>query len=325
MSLVNQSKDKSYVVSESKRLPSIGVSSCLMGQPVRFDGNHKKNNLVTEYLKDLFNLVSICPEVAIGMGVPRQPIRLMKTEKNTVRALGVRDHALDVTDELRNFADDISLTLATLSGYIFKKDSPSCGVFGVKLYGSEGMPAKTGRGIFSEQVLRANPNMPVEEEGRLNDLELKDNFIKRVSVYHGWQSRVLQGLTRHSFEEFHRIHKFTLLAHDQPCYRRFGKYVAGCTKNELNKRSEYYIAEFMDALKIIPTVDQNINVIMHIMGFLKRDITASDKAELVRTMEKYRVGAVSKDVPLTLIAHHLKNYPNQYLSSQHYLNYGMPI
>ncbi len=325
MSLVNQSKDESYVASESKRLPSIGVSSCLMGQPVRFDGNHKKNNLVTEYLKDKFNLVSICPEVAIGMGVPRQPIRLMQAEKNTVRALGVRDHTLDVTDELRNFAVDIAPTLATFSGYIFKKDSPSCGVFGVKLYETEGMSAKSGRGIFAEQVLRANPNMPVEEEGRLNDLELKDNFIRRVFIYHDWQSRVRQGLTCHSFEEFHRIHKFTLLAHDQHCYRQLGKYVAGCTKKELKKRSECYIAEFMNALKNIPTVDQNINVIMHIMGFLKRDLTSTDKAELVRTMNKYRVGDVSREVPLTLISHHLKNYPNQYLSSQHYLNHAMPI
>ncbi len=325
MSLVNQAIGQSYLMSESNGRPSIGVSSCLMGQPVRFDGNHKESHLVTEYLKDLFNLVPICPEVAIGMGVPRQPIRLMKREKGAVRALGVRDAALDVTDALRNFADDIAPTLATFSGYIFKKDSPSCGVFGVKLYGSEGMPAKKGRGIFAEQVLRANPNMPVEEEGRLNDLELKDNFIKRVFIYHEWQSRVRQGLSCHSFEEFHRIHKFTLLAHDQPCYRRLGKYVADGTKNELNKRSEYYIAEFMKALKIIPTVDQNINVIMHIMGFLKRDITASDKAELIRTIEKYRAGDVSKDVPLTLISHHLKNHPNHYLTSQHYLSHGMPI
>jgi uncharacterized protein YbgA (DUF1722 family)/uncharacterized protein YbbK (DUF523 family) len=325
MSSVNQSNDESNVVSESNSMPSIGVSSCLMGQPVRFDGNHKKNNLVTDDLKDMFNLVSICPEVAIGMGVPRQPIRLMKIEKNTVRALGVRDPALDVTDQLRNLAVDMAPTLATFSGYIFKKDSPSCGVFRVKLYGKEGMPDKSGRGIFSEQVLRGNPNMPAEEEGRLNNFELKDNFIKRVFIYHDWQSRVRQGLTCQSFEEFHRIHKFTLLAHDQACYRRLGKYVADSTNTELSKRSEYYITEFMNALKTIPTADQNINVIMHIMGFLKRNITASDKAELVRTMEKYRAGAVSKDVPLTLISHHLKNHPNQYLSSQHYLNHGMPI
>ena len=325
MSWVNQTNDESYLMSESNRRPSIGVSSCLMGQSVRFDGNHKKSNLVTEHLNDRFNLVPICPEVAIGMGVPRQPIRLMKRENGTVRAQGVRDSALDVTDQLRNFADDIAPTIATFSGYIFKKDSPSCGVFGVKLYGKEGMPARNGRGIFSEQVLLSNPNMPVEEEGRLNDLELRDNFIKRVSVYHDWQSRVRQGLTCHSFEEFHRIHKFTLLAHDQSCYRRLGKYVADCKKNELNKSSEYYIAEFMDALKVIPTVDQNINVIMHVMGFLKRDITSSHKAELIRAMEKYRTGDVSKDVPLTLISHHLKNHPNHYLASQHYLNHGMPI
>jgi len=325
MSLVNHSNDESHAVSGSSGRASIGVSSCLMGQSVRFDGNHKKNNLVTECLGDKFNLVSICPEVAIGMGVPRQPIRLMQTEKKTVRALGVRDPALDVTDELRNFAIDMAPTLASFSGYVFKKDSPSCGLFGVKLYDTEGMPGKNGRGIFSEQVLHANANMPVEEEGRLSNFDLKDNFIKRVFIYHDWQSRLRLGLTCQSFEEFHRIHKFTLLAHDQPCYRRLGKYVADCTTSELSKRSEYYITEFMNALKIIPTVDQNINVMMHIMGFLKRDITASDKAELLRTMEKYRVGVVSKDVLITLIRYHLKNHPNQYLSSQHYLNHGMPI
>ncbi len=311
-------------MNSSRKRPSIGVSSCLMGEQVRFDGNHKRNTFIVDQLKNRVDFISLCPEVAIGMGVPRQPIRLVKHE-NSVRAVGVRDNSLDVTEKLKQLADEMTPLSGTLSGYIFKKNSPSCGVFRVKIYNTSGFSGETGSGVFSSQVLSRYPNLPVEEEGRLNDPELRDNFLKRVFIYYNWQTRMSTEVTCKSFEDFHRIHKFTLLAHDQGCYRKLGKLVAGCTQKDLKERSESYITQFMSALKNIPTVSQNINVIMHIMGFLKNDLTSCDKKELVRAMDKYRIGDVSREVPLTLISHHLKNHPNQYLASQHYLSHDMLI
>jgi len=313
-----------HAIFKSDSVPSVGVSSCLLGQKVRYDAGHKKNAFITEDLNKILELVPLCPEVAIGMGVPRQPIRLIKTEKG-VRAQGARDPLLDVTDDLKGYARRIAPLVGTFSGYIFKKGSPSCGAYRVKVYNDKGIPCHTGEGVFTETVTRHYPNLPIEEEGRMNNPQLRGSFIKRIFIYHDWQSRIDKGLTIQLFQEFHRIHKFTLLAHDQKHYRDLGKMVAGCNQADLKAVSDDYIEKFMAALKNTPTPHQHINVLMRIIGFLKRQINPRDKVELLRAMQHYRDGKVSCEVPLTLIGHHLNNNPNAYLSTQHYLNHAMPL
>jgi len=311
-------------LSNNIKVPRIGVSSCLMGNNVRFDGGHKNNRFITVSLNDKFDLVPICPEVAIGLGVPREPIRLIKTE-DSIHARGVRNEKLDVTDDLKQYAGDIGPLLATLSGFIFKMGSPSCGLSRVKIYDLQGLLSQPGQGIFSEALSRAYPNMPVEEEGRLNNPELKDNFLQRVFIYNDWITRLHDGLTINSLEEFHRTYKFTLLAHDQARYRMLGRHVAQSSATDINNAGEYYISEFMKALKNITTPKTHTNTLLHIMGFLKHQIESSDKEELLQAIHNYHHGHIPRAVPLTLIGHHLRRHPDKYLSSQHYLKYPLPI
>jgi len=304
--------------------PRIGVSSCLMGQRVRYDGGHKKNPFISGPLANKFEIVPICPEVAIGMSIPREPIRLVNTGEG-IRARGLREPRMDVTDRLQHFAGNMVPLLKTLSGYVFKKDSPSCGVFRVKIYDEDGIPVRRGQGIFAHEVIRGHPYMPIEEEGRLNDATLRTNFLKRVLIYHDWQMWMQNGLTARSLQDFHRIHKFTLLAHDQKRYRKLGRFVAGCRQCDIEPAANYYITEFMRALCRIPTPSQHVNVMMHVMGFLKHGLHSGSKAELLLAIHKYRVGEISRDVPMTLIGHHLKSHPNEYLSGQHYLKCALPL
>ncbi len=226
----------------------VGISSCLLGQEVRFDGGHKRDAYIAGTLSDYFDFVPVCPEVAVGLGIPRQPIRLVR-HRDGVRTVGVETPDLDPSDELAAFGRHTARQLGDISGYILKNGSPSCGMEHVKVYSEKGMPRKNGIGIYAGELMKSLPLLPVEEEGRLGDAVLRENFIERVFVYHRWQQAIRGGLSAHKLVEFHSDHKHLILSHCQETYRLLGHMVAEAGKVELGPLAADYIDRLMTALK----------------------------------------------------------------------------
>ncbi|MGV6825777.1 MAG: YbgA family protein [bacterium] len=300
--------------------PTVGVSSCLLGNAVRFDGQHKRNRFVVDELSGCFELRGACPEVGIGLPIPRATIRLV-TSSGEVRAVGSLDAGLDVTAEIQRFSRDFLDSSPVLDGYILKKDSPSCGMERVKLYSEDGRHCvREGVGLFAEVLMRRYPNMPVEEEGRLNDPGLRESFISRVFVYHRWNRLVADGVTASKLLGFHSRHKYLVMAHSYVAYRQLGRLLANLSGDDVDVIASDYIRELMSALRKPSTRKQHFNVMQHIMGYLKRDVDREDKRELSVVLESYRVGLTPLVVPLTLLRHHLRRNPNRYLMGQYYLN-----
>lgn len=297
----------------------VGVSSCLLGNTVRYNGGHKHSGYVTETLGRYFELVPFCPEVAIGLGVPRPPIRLVRSDGG-VRARGVADPGLDVTDRLTGYGEEIAGRVAHFCGYILKKGSPSCGMERVKIYSEQGMPVGKGAGIFAATLMERQPLMPIEEEGRLMDPVLRENFIERVFVYHRWQQLIDEGLTAAALVEFHTEHKLSIMAHDEVRYRALGRVVARAGTGSVEETAAEYVAELMAALRRPATRKRHANVLMHVLGYIKQHMDAEDKRELLELIDEYRLGRVPLIVPITLLKHHLRRYPEPYIDRQHYLN-----
>jgi len=297
----------------------IALSSCLQGQEVRFDSSHKHNRYITDTLGEYFDFKSFCPEVAIGMGVPRPPIRLVKTG-DQIRVRGVKDPEQDVTDELKAYAQQVADDLTDVSGYIFKSRSPSCGMERVNVYSEKGHPLESSSGIYAAGIMRAHPSMPVEEEGRLMDSHLRENFIERIYIYHRWQQYQNDDFTTSSLVDFHTRHKFIIQAHDETIYRQLGRLVAEAGKSQLSDTANEYIALLMKALKKLATNKTHTNVLQHIMGFLKENMSAEDKQELLEVIDDYRLEKLPLIVPITLMKHYLRKHPNDYISSQYYLD-----
>ena len=296
----------------------LGVSSCLLGQEVRFDSSHKHNRYLTDTLGEYFDFQPFCPEVAIGLGIPRPPIRLVKIG-NEVRVRGVKDPDQDVTDALNNYAQQAAAQCTNISGYIFKSKSPSCGMERVKVYSEQGNPIDSASGVYAAGIMQQLPSLPVEEEGRLMDPHLRENFIERVFIYHRWQQYQQQGLTPASLVDFHTRHKFIIQAHDETVYRQLGRLVADAGKADLLNTAEQYIVLMMQALKKLATNKTHTNVLQHIMGFIKEDMSAEDKQELLAVIDEYRRQQLPLVVPITLIKHFLRLYPNDYIAAQYYL------
>jgi uncharacterized protein YbgA (DUF1722 family)/uncharacterized protein YbbK (DUF523 family) len=297
----------------------IGISSCLLGNEVRFDGGHKHSRYITNTLGLYFDFVPFCPEVAIGLGIPRPPIQLVQIG-GALRVRGVREPERDVTDDLVSYGRQVAQQLQGVSGYLFKKGSPSCGIERVKIYGDKGMPVDRGPGMFAGTIMELLPELPVEEEGRLMDPVLRENFVERVFVYARWQELVEQGLTPAKLVDFHTCHKFTVLAHDEPAYRALGQLVADAGKDGFEQRAHSYIQQLMRALTVKATPKKHTNVLMHIMGYLKEHLDSHDKAELLDLIEAYRNELVPLIVPITLLKHFLRRYPDEYIDNQVYLN-----
>lgn len=298
----------------------IGISSCLLGNEVRFDGGHKRDTYITGTLGQYFEFLPICPEVAIGMSIPREPIRLVETGAQELKVLGVRDATRDVTDALRNYSDETSAGLSHLSGYILKKGSPSCGMERVKVYSTEGHSIGTSSGIFATSLMRTHPLMPVEEEGRLGDPVLRDNFIERVFVYHRWKRLVAEGITPAKLVEFHSDHKLLIMSHSQTAYRRMGRIVADLKTFSIDAVAGEYSVELMTTLKRKATRKNHTNVLQHLMGYLKTHLDKRDKAELLEVIRSYLKGEVPLVVPITLLKHHFRRHPIDYITRQVYLS-----
>jgi len=296
----------------------LGISSCLLGQRVRYDGNHMHDGFITGTLGKFFEFVPVCPEVAIGLGVPRPPIRLIGLA-SAPRAVGIDDPALDVTDKLATYGNRMAQELIDVSGYILKSKSPSCGMERVKVYRRGGMSARAGRGVYATAFLVARPGLPAEEEGRLNDPRLRENFIERVFSYRRWQAEEAAGLTAARLVEFHTRHKLALLAHGTETYRQLGRLVARAGRKGLKDLADEYLRRFMDALARPATPARHANVMIHLMSYLKKELDAADKAELLELIHSYRAGEAPLAAPITLLRHHFRVRPHPYVARQTYL------
>ena len=297
---------------------TLGISSCLLGNKVRHDGGHKRNVYVESTLTDYFSFRPYCPEMAIGLGVPRPTIRLTRSSEGN-RLTGSDDPKLDLTDEMRQWSTGAIESMRDLSGFILKNNSPSCGMERVRVYDGNGAPTRDGTGLFANTLISAMPWLPVEEEGRLNDPMLRENFIERVFVYYRWQQMLKHGLSVSTLMDFHQRHKFILLAHDEEEYRRLGPLIASVNKNKLNDVADEYLLRMMTSLKQRASRKRHTNVLMHVMGFLKNKIDSDDKQEMIEVMDNYRHGKVPLIVPVTLMKHHLRRFPDDYISNQYYM------
>ncbi len=299
---------------EIQKIP-VGISSCLIGERVRFDGGHQHNAYLTDTLGQYFDFQPFCPEMGIGLGTPRPTLHLANIA-GEVRCVEVKRHEVDVTEALRDYAWSLTARHALLCGYIFKKSSPSCGMERVKIY-ENNLPTAKGIGIYAEQVLTQHPLLPVEEEGRLGDPKLRENFIQRVYVLYRWKQMLAEGLSIEKLGRFHAQHKLMIMSHGD--YRPLGQLVAKANSDNLTQISEDYIAQLMTLLKKIATRGQHLNVLQHIQGYLKKQLTADNKAELAELMERYRIGEVPLIVPITLLKHHFRSAPDPYIEQSYYM------
>jgi len=300
------------------RIP-VGISSCLLGQQVRFDGGHKYDRYINTRLADFLEFRPYCPEVAIGLGIPRAPIRLLRTEEG-LRVRGVRDPELDVTEQLTAYGRAVAGELADVCGYLFKARSPSCGMERVKTFHENGLPGRSdGVGAYARAIMLAHPDLPVEEEGRLNDPVLRDNFIERVFTCFRWRQLQARGITPARLVEFHSRQKLSVLAHNQAAYRRLGQLVATAGRKGFAALCRRYESELMQAMQRPATRRSHANVLQHLQGYFSKQITAPDRAELAALIDDYRLGLVPLAAPLTLIRHHFLHYPNDWALSQTYL------
>ena len=299
----------------NKKIP-VGVSQCLMGERVRFDGGHKRSRYVTDQLSQYFEFLSLCPEVAIGLGTPRQPIRLVAGEQGTL-VRGTRDTTLDVTEPLADYAERVLPQIEPLCGYIFMQKSPSCGVFSVKRYNNSGqLVDNDGRGAFAEVIIREFPLLPVEEAGRLNDARLRENFITRVYAYHDWRTNVASAPSAKRLLDFYSRYKYQVMAHDLQAYRSIGPVLANLKAAPIAQICDTFFELFMTALGQKVTRKGNTNALMHLRGYLKNTTSADEKAEIGELIEHYRTGMVPLVVPLTLLKHHLRKVDDPYLQQQ---------
>lgn len=303
----------------SQPLPKVGVSACLLGHEVRYDGGHKRDAFIIGPLSEHLEFVPVCPETAIGLGIPRPTIRLMG-EIDHPRLVGTADPGFDITERMETYAIRQVDELTDLCGYILKKDSPSCGMERVKVFNAEGTHAeRKGSGVFARILMQRQPLLPVEEEGRLNDAVLRENFINRVYVMQRWRDLLGEGLKPASLIDFHTAHKYLVMAHSQAAYQRLGRLLSNLSGNDIHDIAETYIEELMHTLKRRVTRKRHVNVLQHIMGYLKKRIDSDDKTELSDSIETYRRGETPLIVPITLLRHYFRRHPDPYMQKQVYL------
>lgn len=302
----------------------VGISSCLLGEPVRFDGGHKRDSFLTDTFGTFVQWVPVCPEVEAGFGTPRESMRLVSRASPSgpaVIRLVTNSSGVDLTPHLERFAADrvAELADAHLSGYVLKKDSPSCGLTRVKVYGASGPPARSGRGLFAARLLEQLPDLPVEDEGRLNDAGLRENFVERVFAYQRLQAVLGTRWRAGDLVAFHTAHKLVLMAHSPVAYRELGRLVARVTTLSAAEMRRSYQSAFMSALTVLATRRKHTNVLQHMAGYFKKTVDADSRAELLETITRYHQGLVPLVVPITLLRHHIRRTGADYLASQIYL------
>jgi uncharacterized protein YbgA (DUF1722 family)/uncharacterized protein YbbK (DUF523 family) len=298
----------------------MGISTCLLGEKVRYDGGHQLDRYVTETLGQYFEYVPVCPEVEYGLPIPREAMRLVGDPARP-RLLTIRS-GIDHTDGMLEWAEQKlgQLEDEELCGFIFKSRSPSSGLKGVKVYTASGMPSRSGTGIFAGAFTRRNPLIPVTDDGRLHDPSLRETFIDSVFIYRRWREFVKKDGKMKDLIDFHTDVKLLILAHSPTHYRMLGHLVAGAGTSSPEELRASYIGLLMEALRLPATSRKNTNVLLHGMGYFKKQLTADEKAELLEVIETYHKGYVPLIVPITLMNHYVRKYREPYLKRQHYFN-----
>ena len=276
---------------------------------MRFDGGHKLDRYLTGTLGCFVEWVPVCPEVEMGLPIPRESLRQVGQAESPrlIAPKSGTDHTEAMTAWARKRVEE--LTTAGLHGFVFKKDSPSSGLFRVKVYNEHGMAERNGTGMFPREVMNRFPLLPLEEEGRLNDMPLRENFVERVFAYYRWTEMLDEEPTPGGLVKFHTAHKLTLMAHSPKHYTEMGRLVANAGKRDWDELAAEYGAQLMEGLAVMGTRGKHVNVLQHLMGYLKNHLLTEDKQELLGVIEDYRQGLVPLIVPLTLLKHHLSRYP----------------
>ncbi|MFQ5993555.1 MAG: YbgA family protein [Acidiferrobacterales bacterium] len=295
----------------------VGVSSCLVGNRVRYDGNHKRDRFVVDVLGQAFDLVPVCPEVAIGLGTPRPPIRLLSLAADT-RVRGIDDDSLDVTDALAAYARRIARELKDISGYVFKCNSPSCGPRGVKVHTRNGRPRSIGVGIFAREFMAKHSLLPIVDEEHLERSALRDHFIEQVFCYYRWQELLRRGVTRERLRRFHAGHRLTFMVHADSRYRNLA-HALGNTDSPLNRLTRSYVCSLMEIFRQRATRNRHARVLGHVMGYLNKHVAVDDRIELRDAIDEYRLRRIPLIVPITLLNRHSRCLPYPELANQVYL------
>lgn len=298
----------------------VGISSCLLGEPVRYDGGHKHDPYLTGTLGAFFDYVPVCPESEAGLGIPREAMRLVGNPASP--RLVTQKSGKDLTARMERWIADRLRGLAAedLCGFIFKSGSPSSGMERVKVYDEKGNARKSGSGLFARAFMERFPLVPVEDEGRLHDVGIRENFIVRVFAYHRWKDQVALDRRPAAVITFHARHKYLLMAHSPSIQKELGRLVAGVKGMKTGDFLREYETLFMRAFACLSTPKKNTNVLMHCAGYFRDRITADEKKELLDIIEQYRKELVPLIVPVTLIRHFVRKYGEEYLADQYYLD-----
>lgn len=297
----------------------IGVSTCLLGEKVRFDAGHKHDRFVTDTLGPHVEHVPVCPEMELGLGAPREAMRL-EGEPDAPRLVTLRT-GRDLTEPMQRFSERRVQELARqeLDGYILKSKSPSCGMQRVKVYREPGRPPRMGRGVFAEALQRRLPHLPVEEEGRLNDPRLRERFIVRVFCHWRWRHAAREPFELERLVGFHTRHKLLLMSRSEPHMRELGRLVANGKRRRADHLFRDYADGFFQGMQRAATPRKHANVLQHIAGHLRGQVDAWDRRELARTIDRYRLGMLPLVVPITLLRHYIEKHGVPYAREQVYL------
>ena len=317
--MLKNATERDKPTNPSRPRPTIGVSSCLMGENVRFDSGHKRDRYVTEVLARFVDCVPRCPEMAIGLGTPREPIHLVDVEGD-IDARGVRSNRA-VGDRLRDYGDRQVRELEGISGYLFKSKSPSCGLHRIPHYTVDGQRThRKSHGLYAQRFISSMPWLPVEDEGRLNDAGLRDNFLIRVFTLDRLQRTLLSSPpSADALIDFHTAHKYLLLAHNPEAYKRLGRLVARAGTEPLDDLVIQYRDALMQALSRPSRVPLNVNVLQHLLGFLRDRLDSEDRAELVNSIEAFRARKLPWVAVRMLMRHHFRRHPHDFINRQVYL------
>jgi uncharacterized protein YbgA (DUF1722 family)/uncharacterized protein YbbK (DUF523 family) len=298
----------------------LGISTCLLGEKVRYDGGHKLDRFLTDTLSQYVEYVSVCPEVECGLPVPREAMRL-EGDIDSPRLVTIRTNQ-DMTDRMISWAKRraVELEKEGLYGFVFKSDSPSSGMERVKVYNKKGMPVKKGAGMFARIFMDHFPLLPVEDDGRLHNPRLRENFVERIFALKRWREVMAKKESRGNLVDFHTQHKLLILSHSTKYYQMMGRLVAQAKNIPLKDLYQQYQTLLMEALQLKTTSNKNANVLQHMMGYFREKLTSDGKKELLEVIENYRQEVIPLIVPISLINHYVRKYDQTYLKQQVYLN-----
>lgn len=297
----------------------IGISSCLLGQEVRYNGGHSRSQLCVNHLCEYFEFTPFCPEVAAGFGTPRPVMRLVGDPNNPSLIYSDKPES-NLTAQLVEGFTPYLANCAAMDGYILMKNSPSCGMERVKVYAENGYPREEkSRGLFAAGLMAEYPLLPVEEEGRLNDSRLRENFILRVYAHHHFRKQVINEPSYHNLLQYHSSYKYLLLAHSQEAYRSLGRKLAESSQRALNELLEEYFTEFMAAISKPASRGGHCNVMLHILGYLKKSVPGEARQNIQDVIFRYQQQEVNLITPITLLSHYIQQYGSDYIRAQRYL------